>query len=262
MQLEFFNCPYICEQDGVESNLARAVRHRANEIIKVALDEGRSSLLESEAERIANLYGINVPRSLIATEAKQASSKARLLGFPVAMKILSKDILHKTNVGGVRLDINSNKDAEVAYSQLAKSLKSSGSKVASVLIQKMAPKSYEFVVGGLRDLQFGPTVMFGLGGIYIELFKDVAFRLAPLSTSEAVEMMKETKAYSLLRGFRGGEKLDVQAAAKAIVAVGDMMNDLVQLQSIDVNPLLVYSKGAIAVDVRMTLLKGEAKAIP
>ena len=239
----------------------RVVRAKANQIVRTALDEGRSNLLEDEAELIAGLYGIRVPKSSVVKGAKQAATEAKSLGFPVAMKILSKSIVHKTDVGGVKLDISSSKVAEAAYSQLAKTAKSSGSKTAKVLIQKMAPKSFEFVVGGLRDSQFGPTVMFGLGGIYVELFKDVAFRLAPLSNSEAIEMMKETKAYSLLMGFRGAKKLDVEAAAKTIKAVGDMMQELSAVESIDVNPLLVYPKGALAVDVRMTLRKADKEVV-
>ncbi|MCL4517588.1 MAG: acetate--CoA ligase family protein, partial [Thaumarchaeota archaeon] len=184
-------------------------------------------------------------------------SIARKVGFPVAMKIVSPDILHKTDVGGVKLGIKSQAEVRRAFGAIIRSGKKAAGKsgIRGVYVQKMAEKSHEFVVGGIRDSQFGPAVMFGIGGIYVELFKDVTFKLAPVSKEEALLMTREIKASPLMYGFRGAKPLDVDSAVEAIQAVGRMMTDNQQIASIDINPLLVYEKGAIAVDVRVVLRK-------
>jgi acetate---CoA ligase (ADP-forming) subunit beta len=230
---------------------------KIHEIVETAWKEGKTSLLEPEAEQLAKAYGLQVPPSALAVSEAEAVRFAKKIGFPLVMKIVSPDILHKSDAGGVFSGIASVSEASKAYQVIIKNAKKANAKarIDGVLVQKMAPKANEFVVGGVRDPQFGPTIMFGLGGIYVELFKDVAFRLAPVSKSEALSMMGEIKSSKLLTGFRGSEPLDQDSAAKAISAVGKMMIEMKKIESIDINPLFIYPKGSIAVDVRIILSK-------
>ncbi|MHB1909049.1 MAG: acetate--CoA ligase family protein [Nitrososphaerales archaeon] len=230
---------------------------KASAFIGAAVEAGKTSLLEYEAEQVAKQYGIKVATGGLAQSEKQAVLLAKGLGFPLAMKIVSEDILHKSNVGGVKTNVDSISEVRATYSELIKNTKKANRKanITGVLVQKMAPKGQEFVVGGTRDPQFGPTVMFGLGGIYVELFKDVAFRIAPVSEADALAMMKEIKSAALLTGFRGSKPLDMKAAAKTIVQVSDLMIDQKDVESVDINPLFIYPKGVMAVDVRIILKK-------
>ncbi len=237
--------------------ISKKARDKATALIRSALEAEKTSLLEREAEEVAKQYGIKAASSGLAQSEKQAEALSKKVGFPVVMKIVSRDILHKSDLGGVKINLTSTEEAKKAYREILRNAKRSNRKarIEGVLVQKMAPKAPEFVVGGTRDPQFGPTVMFGLGGIYVELFKDVAFRIAPISEEEALSMMKETKSYSLLTGFRGSKPLDIRAAAKTIMAVGELMIDQPEVDSVDINPLFIYPKGAMAVDVRVILKK-------
>lgn len=239
--------------------------HRSSSklIIERALSEGRSALFEHEAELIASYYGVPVAKSRIVNSEKDAVSESRKIGFPIAMKIVSRDILHKSDVGGVILNIQSPNEVRKAYSLILRNVKKSAKKarIDGVLIQQMAERPpNEFVLGGLRDKQFGPTVMFGLGGIYVELFKDVSFRLAPLGKKSALSMIKSIRSSILLEGYRGAPPLDVNSTAIALSNVGEMMNELEEIESIDVNPLFIYKRGVLAADVRIILRTGAAIA--
>jgi acyl-CoA synthetase (NDP forming) len=229
---------------------------RALNVIQKAISEGRKSLLEYESEAVAKEYGISVAQGELATNEDEALKVARRIGFPLVMKIVSPDILHKSDIGGVKTDVGSEVDVRKSFKEILNNAKTKDkARIIGIYVQRMAPKANEFVVGGLRDPQFGPTVMFGLGGIYVEIFKDVSLRLAPLSKEEAVSMVKEIKSAPLLMGFRGSKPLDLDSVGRTIVAVGEIMNNLNDVDSIDINPLLVYEKGTIAVDVRI-ILKG------
>lgn len=227
----------------------------ASAILSSAFEAGMKSLLESEADRVVRQYGIKVAASALARDKTELEPIARRLGFPVVLKIVSKDVQHKSDVGGVRTGIASLRQAREAYESILANVKRASPKadVAGILVQKMAPAGTEFVIGGTRDRQFGPAVMFGLGGIYVELFRDVSFRLAPLSEDEAFGMIMETKASRLLTGFRGSGPLDEEAAARTIVALGALMVEHPEIDSVDINPLFVYPKGVLAVDVRILL---------
>jgi len=226
-------------------------------IIRSAVSQNRVSLPENEAEQIARLYDIPVAQGILAETVTQAQQIARKLRFPLVMKISSPDILHKSDVGGVEVDIDSYTKVRESFIKLVRSTRKNdrSARIASVYIQKMVPNSFEFMVGGLRDPQFGPTVMFGLGGVYVELFKDVSFSLAPLTLSEAVSMMKEIKSAPLLTGYRGQKPLDIDSASNVILAVGRMLTEIKEIESIDINPLFIYQKGCMAVDVRIILIK-------
>ena len=234
---------------------------QASEVIGTALFQGRSSLFENEAEQILRQYRIPTALGDLATNLNDALIIAKKIGFPLAMKVVSPDILHKSDSGGVSLGISSFSGVEHTYRELVRNAKRSNHEIGivGIYLQRMAPSSFEFVVGGLRDPQFGSAVMFGLGGIYVELFRDVSFRLAPVSDGEALAMMKELKSAPLLSGFRGREPLDVEAASRVIVATGQIMNDLEKIESLDINPLFIYKKGCLAVDVRVMLKTDLAK---
>lgn len=230
----------------------------ARSIIERALSSGKKALLEYEAEDLARRYKIPVASSGLAKTEKEAASLSRRLGYPVVMKIVSPDILHKTDVGGVKVNIGSDREARETFRTILRNAKRArkGADLIGVLVQKMAQRSSnEFVVGATRDPQFGPTVMFGLGGIYIEIFKDVSFRLAPVSETDSMKMMREIKSSALLTGFRGSKPLDMVSASRVIRAVGEIMLDFDSIDSIDINPLFIYPRGVLAPDVRI-LLKG------
>ena len=228
---------------------------KAKKIIDSYVSIGRKSILEHDAEKIAQAYGVPVAKSIIATTESESIYLMKKLGGPVVMKIVSPDVLHKTDVGGVLVNIRTPSEARAAYRQIRKnvSTKNKKAKIIGILLQKMVPQGKEFVVGGIRDPQFGPTVMFGLGGIYVEIFEDVSFRLAPVSDNEATAMMNELKSSVLFRGFRGAAPLDTLAASNVIKRVGQMLLDNEMIQSVDINPLFIYAGGATATDVRIIL---------
>ncbi|MDG6997445.1 MAG: acetate--CoA ligase family protein [Nitrososphaerota archaeon] len=239
------------------SAIKDASQRATSRLINNALKEGRSSLLEHEAEQFAKHYGIPVPKAGLAKSESEAVALSHKIGFPLAMKIISPKILHKTDIGGVRLGVDTTSEVKRAFAEIIRNAKkvTDKSSINGVYLQKMAEKSHEFVVGGIRDPQFGPTVMFGMGGIFVELFRDVTFRLAPVTLGDAHEMTHEIRAAPLMYGFRGGRPLDSVSAARAIQSVGRMMAENEQIESIDINPLIVYKRGALAVDVRIILRK-------
>ena len=225
-------------------------------IVKRAMQSGQASLLEYEAEQIARMYRIPVVKGSVAHTEKEALVISKKIGFPLVLKIISPDIVHKTEIGGVITNINYNSELKKGFREIISRAKKvrKDANIRGIFVQKMA-QTHEFVVGGIRDPHFGPTVMFGLGGIYVELYRDVSFRIAPISTDEAISMMQEIKAAALLSGFRGSKPLDMLSLASVIQAVAYMMIELKEIESIDINPLLVYENGCKAVDVRIILVK-------
>jgi acyl-CoA synthetase (NDP forming) len=194
----------------------------------------------------------------MANSAKEAAAAANEMGFPVVMKVVSADILHKSDAGAIRLGIKNKQEAVQGYDEILRSAMKYNSKavIDGVLVEKMAPKGQEVIVGMRRDPQFGPLMMFGLGGIYVELFKDIAFRVAPLSHHDALEMVNETHAGRLLQGFRGMEPADIEAVVDCIIRLGQLSLAFPQIEEIEINPLLVLeaNKGAIALDARAILM--------
>jgi len=221
--------------------------------IHQAQAEGRRVLIHDELEVLAKLYGIPVPKSAIAQTEDEAKSIFRQLGFPVVMKLISGKIAHKTEVGGVKLNLCTNSDIDVSFRELKQKVTSTGEPFRGALIQKMAPRAHEFVVGGLRDPTFGPAVMFGLGGMYVELLREVTFCLAPVGQSDALQMIKEARCFPLFSGFRGEQPLDTHTTAGIITKVGQIMLDNEQIDSVEINPLFVYSDGVQAADIRVVV---------
>ena len=224
-------------------------------IFSEALKEGRKYLLEPEAKAICVRYGIPVTNFKVASNEREAVQFAAEIGFPVVLKIVSPDIIHKFDVGGVILNINSETEVRTAYNKILENVKKhkSNARIRGILVQEMAPQSTEVIVGATKDPQFGPALMFGLGGIFVELLKDVTFRIAPLSESDAREMITEVKAYPILKGYRGQPPVDVEAIVKILLNTSRLMMEHPEIKELDLNPIMVYEKGAKTVDARIIL---------
>jgi len=179
----------------------------------------------------------------------------------VAMKVVSPQILHKTDIGGVKLNLNSDREVEIAFTEIMRnaSLFMPEARIFGVEIQKMMPAGREIIVGMNRDVQFGPLIMFGLGGVYVNILRDVSFRLAPISAQAASEMITETRSYALLRGVRGEPPADINSILDVILRISQLSIDFREISEIDINPLFVYErdKGSLALDVKITVTWGE-----
>jgi acetyltransferase len=227
------------------------------ETLGVVRREGRVNLLPQEAFRILEAYGVRTPKSEVANTAEEAVECAVRLGYPVALKIVSPDILHKTDIGGVALNLRSEEEVRYAFDDILVKVSKlmPQARLTGIMVQSMVPKGKEMIVGMTRDRQFGPLMMFGLGGIYVNFLRDVSFGLAPLSIEEASQMIEETKASILLRGIRGEPPSDIEAIKDVIIRVSQLALDFPEILEMDINPIIVYEqgKGCISLDVKMTL---------
>lgn len=227
------------------------------DIIEQARKEQRLQLLESEAKHILHLAGFDVPAFRMAGTIEECVRAAERIGFPVAMKIVSEDIIHKTEVGGVRLNIQSIEEVKEAYEDIMTRARKKypDANLRGILVNEMVEKGVETILGVSKDPQFGPVVMFGLGGIYVEVLKDVSFRVAPLSQKDAEEMIHEIKTTSLLYGVRGGKRRDIETLRNTLYRLGMLVTELPDIAEMDINPLMVLEKGkgCKVVDARITL---------
>jgi acetyltransferase len=216
---------------------------------------GEQSLGEAGARPLLEAYGIPVVKAEPAGSASEAAAAASRIGFPVVMKILSPDILHKSDVGGIRLNLTSAEAVQQEYEKLLKDVRGKlpEARIDGVLIEQTAARGQELIVGMKRDPGFGPLLMFGLGGIYVELFKDIAFRIAPVSADDALQMIYETRAGRLLTGFRGQAKADLAAVVDCICRLSQLSLDFPEIQEIEINPLQVFAEGqgTLALDARV-----------
>jgi len=227
----------------------------AEKIIKNVLASGKGTILPDEALGIIESSGISTPDYVMAKTAKEAVEASRTIGFPVVLKIASSDVLHKSDVGGVVVGVESEEEVEKHYDEIMDNLAKDvpNACITGILVQKQVRQATEVIIGGIRDEQFGPAVMFGLGGVFVELFKDVAFRIAPVTETEALEMMKEIKGYPILSGYRGMKELDISQIAKTIVTISELISNVDEIKEVELNPLFVYEKSAVAVDARIIL---------
>ena len=243
--------PIFVPQPGSESLLAvRELFHRVR-------SEGRVAIGDSEAWTVLESYGFRVPKSRLAESAEEAISIAEEIGYPVVMKIASPDILHKTDVGGVRLNIRSANDVRDSYDLMVYRAGRyvPGARIWGCQVQQMVNGGREILLGMSRDPQFGPLVAFGLGGIYVEALKDVSFRVAPFSREEAEEMIREIRSYRLLEGVRGEAAVDHEALIESLLAISRLVTDFPEILELDINPLMVFEKGrgSMAIDMRLVL---------
>lgn len=232
-------------------------RRRVERIITRRQRTGRLQLGEVRAKNILRAYGFHILDGRLAASASEAVEIARFIGFPVAMKVVSPNIIHKTDLGGVRLDVASGQEVEDAYDLMLLRISKMAPEalIEGVYVEKMADSGLEVIVGMSRDVQFGPMLMFGLGGIFVEVMKDVTFHLAPITEDEAVQMLKATRSYEMLKGKRGHKEVDIAAIAVAIQRISQLTTDFPQIMELDINPMIVGELGSepIVADARMTL---------
>ncbi len=229
--------------------------NKTQRILSEVKKERRKNLLETEAKIICKDYGIPITDFALARTEAEAVKHAKKMGFPVVLKIVSPDIVHKSDVGGVMVNLSKGEDVSKGYRQILANVKKHQPKarVTGILVQEMAPSSTEVIVGSMKDPQFGPTIMFGLGGIFVEVLRDVTFRIAPLTEEEAREMITEVKAYPLLKGYRNTPPSDISAIVRILLNLSRLAIEHEEIKEVDLNPIMVYEKGAKTVDARIIL---------
>jgi acetyl coenzyme A synthetase (ADP forming)-like protein len=234
-------------------------RRKVESIIERHLRRGMLDIGESEAKEILEAYGFATPKGSIATTAEQAGNIAEQLGYPVVLKIWSPDILHKSDVGGVKVGLRSEQEVRDAFDLMMYRIpkKRPDAHILGVLVQEMVRSGKEVIIGMHRDPHFGPLMMFGMGGIMVEVLKDVSFYLAPLTAEDAKQMLLNTKTYHILKGVRGQEGVDIEAIAEGLQRVSQLVTEFPEIKEMDINPFVVGAPGTtpIAVDARISLEK-------
>lgn len=225
------------------------------EIIANAKSEGRTVLTEIESKQLLQEAGIPVTLAVIARDAKEAAKAAEKAGFPAVLKIVSPEVTHKSDVGGVKLGLESADEVAAAFEEIVAAVKAAqpDASIEGVAVQTMAPAGTEVIVGMSKDSQFGPVMMFGLGGIFVEVLKDVAFRIVPLEPKDAREMVREIKGYPVLEGVRGQPPADLAALEKLILQVSAFVEAHPEIEELDLNPVFAYPDGVLAVDARIVV---------
>src|SRR6266568_2778191 len=227
----------------------------ARKIIGRARQAGLTNLSQTDAMSLLSAYGLPAIKTEFARTKQQVVALARKIGLPVAMKIVSPDVVHKTDIGAVKLDLNNEKDVGEAFEEILKNVKtnSPGARIEGVLLQNYVTSGTETIIGIHRDPKFGPLLMFGLGGIYVEAYRDVSFRLGPIRELGARNMIQQTRGGKILEGFRGQPPRDVEAIAECIERLSQLAMDVEDVLELDVNPLLAFEKGCKAVDARVII---------
>jgi 3-hydroxypropionyl-CoA synthetase (ADP-forming) len=222
-------------------------------ILDDTIRKGSNVITEEDAKSILSIYGIRVPDYSIVTTDSEATSRAKEIGFPVVAKIVSNEILHKTDVQGVKIGLQNENEVKETFLDMYNRL-SKDYKIKGVLLEKMVPKGIELIVGLQNDPQFGPVIMLGLGGIYTELFKDVSFRVLPISKQDALDMINDLRAKEILKGFRGAQEINLDMLCDAIIKIGNLGFDLAKyINSVDFNPIIVYPDNYYVVDAKIIL---------
>jgi len=233
------------------------LKSKAIHIFEKAAEENKERLTDSEVHDVLTAYGFTVPRSLFARTSEEAVAAARGIGYPVVMKIVSPQVIHKSDMGGVKVGLDSKKAVENAFFDITTRVRNimPAAQIYGVMVQEMIRGGKEVIMGITKDAQFGHMVMFGLGGIYVEVLKDIAFRITPLSQEDAHEMIRETKTFPLLRGVRGETEADIEAIEKSLLTLSRMAMDFPRIIEADINPLLVRKRGegVVAIDARFAI---------
>ncbi len=241
------------KEDTVEETQA-VDKENIDRIIQEVKDED-VNLTEVESRKILSEYGIDFGKYEFANNIEAAISRAEKLGYPLVMKIMSPDIIHKSDAGGVVVNIKNEEELKDAYARIMENAKrySEDARIKGVLLTPMLPDGTEMIIGAIRDQQFGPCVMVGFGGIFVEVLKDVSFKIAPVSYAEAKDMVEKLKLFPILDGIRGQAKLDVDAVVDTIVKVSRLIVENEAIKEIDINPVRVYEKGIAALDGRVII---------
>jgi acyl-CoA synthetase (NDP forming) len=224
-------------------------------IIDRARTEGRNILTEVESKQLLEEAGVPTTRARLAASRDAAVQAARDVGFPVVLKIVSPQITHKTDIGGVKLDLKSPEEVAAAFDEIVAAARAAApdATVEGVSVQPMARPGIEVIVGVSTDPQFGPVVMFGLGGVLVEVLKDVSFRIIPIAPRDARQMIREIKGFPLLEGYRGQEPADLNALENLLLRVSDFVEKHPEVSELDLNPVFAYKDAALAVDARIVL---------
>jgi len=223
------------------------------EILSTARKEGRSLLSYEEGKRVLEMWGVPVVPSKVATDRAGVTEAARFLGFPVVMKILSPDIVHKSNMGGVVTDLRTEEEAGRAFETMMENVKERKptARIQGVIVEKML-EGVEAIIGVTKESQFGHVLMFGMGGILVELLKDTSFRLIPIEPADAEDMMREVRGYALLEGFRG-RRADIESLKGLLLKISDLIIHYPEIAGIDLNPVIASPSGSIVADVRIQM---------
>ncbi|KYK31325.1 MAG: acetate--CoA ligase family protein [Theionarchaea archaeon] len=221
-------------------------------LIEKALNEKRN-LSEPESKSLLQEYGLPVPAFYYCTSPEEAVKAADHVHYPVVMKVVSLDILHKSDIGGVKIGLNSPEDIHDAFHKIKEAAQNKGT-FSGVILYHMQKQGTEIIIGATYDEQFEHALMFGLGGIFVEVLQDVSFRLIPVTTSDAQEMVKEIKGYPVLTGVRGQPPKDIKAIVDALVKVSQMVEDNPEIRELDLNPIFVYEEGLTVIDARCIVI--------
>ncbi len=228
---------------------------KGKEIFERAKTDNRWVLIESEVRELFDRYDMPHPRCQVAKNRIAAIEAAKTIGYPVVLKIISPDITHKSDIGAVKVGLKNRKAVEKAYDQITANVSKHNidARVIGMGIFESAPPGLEIIIGAIKDEEFGPVIMFGIGGIFVELLKDVSFRILPITPTDALEMIEEIRCYELLRGTRGKSPVDIEAIVDTLMKVSKMVIDNPDIKELDINPLIVYQRGLSAVDARVLL---------
>ena len=226
-----------------------------NDVIAAARARGRSQLTEVEAGQLLSEGGVSVAETRLATTADEAVTAAEALGFPLVMKVVSPDIAHKSDIGGVVVGVSDVDGVRATFDQIntAVSAAAPNATIDGIAVQAMAPPGVEVIVGATTDPQFGPVMMFGLGGVFVEVMKDVAFRIVPLEPRDAHQLVREIKGFPLLEGARGTEPADLDALEALILKVSEVVAANPEIAELDLNPIFASPTGAMAADAHIIL---------
>lgn len=237
-------------------------RKRVSRIINRHIRTGQRQVGEAPAKNILRAYGFDVPPGGMASTSDEAVETAQKIGFPVAMKIASPDVIHKSDMGGVKLSLDSEEEVRDAFDLMTMRIRERvpGARIDGVYVEQMCKRGREVILGMTRDPQFGPMLMFGLGGIFVEVMKDVAFHIAPITGNEAMQMLEGTNSFALLKGVRGQASVDLAAIASGLQRISQLVTDFPQIKEMDINPFIVGKMGedSTAADARITLVEREA----
>lgn len=233
------------------------IKNQIDKIVSAAKAAGRGALDESAGKQLLATHGIRVPQSRVAKGVADVEAVMKGLQAPVVVKVMSPDILHKSDAGGVKINLRSAAEVKAAIEGMLNAPKIKGARIEGFLVEEMVPAGHELVIGGLRDPQFGPLVMVGLGGIFVEILKDVSFRLCPITRIDAEEMIAELKGAAILKGARGTKPASMEAIIEVLLKVGGenglLMQHAADISEADINPLIVSETTAVAVDARFIL---------
>jgi len=226
-----------------------------SKIIDNVLKSGRTVLTEVESKQLVAEAGVPVVETKLAKTKAEAVSLSKKVGFPVVLKIVSPDIIHKSDIGGVKLGLANATQVGKAFAEIMAAAKKANKKadIQGISVQKMARPGVEVIMGMSKDAQFGPVLMFGLGGVFVEVLKDVAFRIVPLNRRDASQMIREIKGYPLLEGYRGQEPANITVLEDLLLKLSDFVDKNPKIKEMDLNPIFAYKDRALAVDARVIL---------